>query len=99
MLISRREFVAVSVIGSVAGLLNRPDAIVHAEAATSNDGLTLAISGNPQEGYGTAFQFRGEPVARHNAGGEFSAVFQNSDRSLEDRVENWRAASYTGTPD
>jgi hypothetical protein len=99
MLISRREFIAVSAISSVAGSLSRPDATVYAEAPASNDELTLAITGNPQQGYGTAIQFRGEPVARHTAGGEFSAVFQNSDRSLEDRIENWRATSYTGTAD
>jgi hypothetical protein len=97
MLISRREFIAVSAVGSVAGLLNRPDATVYAEGRTSDDELTLAITGNPQQGYGTVIQFRGERVARHNSGGEFSAVFQNSDRSLEDRIENWRVASYTST--
>ncbi len=99
MLISRRGFMAVSAVGGVAGLLNRPDASLHAEAATSNDELTLAITGNPQQGYGAAIQFRGEAVVRHAAGAEFSAVFQNSDRSLEDRIENWRATSYTGTAD
>ena len=97
MLISRREFIAVSAVSGVACLLNRPDPTVHAEAPASND-LNLAITGNPQQGYGTAIQFRGEPIARH-APGEFSAVFQNSDRSVEDRIENWRATSYAGGPD
>jgi hypothetical protein len=99
MLISRREFIAVSTISSVAGLLNRSEATVHAETPTSNHELTLAITGNPQQGYGTTIQYRGESIARHAAGGEFSAVFQNSDRSVEDRIENWRATSYTGGAD
>jgi hypothetical protein len=99
MLISRREFIAVSTISSVAGLLNRSDAVVRAETPSANHELTLAITGNPQQGYGTSIQFRGESIARHAAGGEFSAIFQNSDRSVEDRIDNWRALSYTGGAD
>jgi len=99
MLISRREFIAVSAVSGVAELLNRRDATFHPAVSVSNNELALAITGNPQQGYGTAFQYRGEPVARHTASGEFSAVFQNSDRSLVDRIDNWRAASYTGTAD
>jgi hypothetical protein len=99
MLISRREFIAVSAVSSVAGLLNCPDASGYAEPSTSNDELTLAITGNPQQGYETAIQFRGQAIAHHAAGGEFSAVFQNSDHSVEDRIENWRPTSYTRTAD
>ena len=36
------------------------------------------------------------PIAQHNGGGEFSAIFQNEERSLEDRTENWRARAWTG---
>lgn len=99
MLISRRQFIAASAVSSVARILNRPDANVYAENTNSNKELTLAITGNAQQGYGVTIQFRGEPIARHNAGGEFSAVFQNSDRSVQDRIENWRAAGYSGTAD
>ena len=99
MTISRRGFIAVSAATSVAGFLHHPVTTAYAKAATSNDDLTLAITGSQQQGYGAAIQFRGEAIARHAAGGEFSAVFQNSDRSLEDRIENWRAASYTGGAD
>jgi hypothetical protein len=99
MTISRRGFITVSAATSIAGFLKRPVVTAYAKAATSYDELTLAITGSQQQGYGTALQFRGEPIAHHNAGGEFSALFQNSDRSLEDRIENWRAASYTGTAD
>src|SRR5438874_296752 len=98
MTISRRGFITVSAATSIAGFLKRPVVTAYAKAATSHD-LTLAITGSQQQGYGTALQFRGEPIAHHNAAGEFSAFFQNSDRSLEDRIENWRAASYTGTAD
>ena len=41
-------------------------------------------------------QFAGASLARHDSGGEFSAVFQNGDRSLEDRIENWKATAWTG---
>ncbi len=54
--------------------------------------------GSPEHGYSVNILFKGRRLARHNAGGEFSAVFQNADRSREDRVENWRASSWHGTP-
>ena len=99
MAISRRQFIAASTVSGLAAVFKSPDTTVHEEVPAQNQELTLVITGNSRQGYGTAIQFRGEPIVKHNAGGEFSAVFQNSDRSLEDRVENWRAASYTGTTD
>jgi len=99
MLISRRQFIAASAVSSLAGILNRPDATAYAPTTSSNNELTLATTGNAQQGYGVAIQFRGEPIARHNSGGEFSAVFQNSDRSLKDRIDDWRAAGCAGSAD
>ena len=58
--------------------------------------LTLRVIGNSSNGYGVTVLFGANPVARHNSGGEFNAVFQNEERSLEDRAENWRASSWTG---
>src|SRR5258708_18758562 len=58
--------------------------------------VTFEVIGDRERGYGINILFQGQRVARHNEGGEFSAVFQNGDRSLEDRVENWRAPSWTG---
>jgi hypothetical protein len=59
-------------------------------------GLQLRISGDPTKGYGVTLLLDGGPLAHHNRGGEFSAVFQNEDRSVSDRVEDWRASSWTG---
>jgi len=60
--------------------------------------LTFELSGDREQGYGVEILFQRQKVARHKGGGEFSTVFQSADRSLEDRVENWRASSWTGNP-
>jgi hypothetical protein len=58
--------------------------------------VSLRGSRDARQGYQAVILFDGQPVAE-SSGSEFSAVFQNSDRSLEQRVENWRATSCTGT--
>jgi hypothetical protein len=60
------------------------------------DGLTLKVTGDPKEGYSVALLFGGRLFARHNRGGEFSASFQNEERSVEDRVNDWKATSWAG---
>jgi hypothetical protein len=97
--ISRRQFIERSVAGALAarvGLSAKPNDITPRATASERDGVSLKVTGDVEHGYGVAILFRGQPVARHNAGGEFSAVFQNSERSLEDRIENWKAAAWTG---
>jgi hypothetical protein len=60
------------------------------------DYLSLKVNGNAAQGFGVTLLLNCQSTARHNQGGEFSAIFQNEDRSVEDRVENWKAASWTG---
>ena len=60
------------------------------------DGLALKITGDPKQGFGVALLFNGKPFAQHNRGGEFSACFQNEERSVEDRVNDWKATSWSG---
>ena len=95
--ITRRQFMEGSLGGSLAAnaawKLVLPNAGFTAGVA---DGLSLAIRGDARQGLGVVIQSAGKPIARHGGGGEFSAVFQNGERSLEDRVENWKAASWTG---
>jgi hypothetical protein len=62
----------------------------------ATNGLTLKVAGDPKQGYSADLLFKGRPVARHNRGAEFSARFQNEDRSVEDRVEGWKATSWSG---
>jgi hypothetical protein len=93
--ISRRRFLQ----GAVAGGLTLSPLMSEAEARTSpasslSGGLTLRVDGDAQRGYSVLVLHDDQPVARH--AGEFSALFQNPDRSLEDRVENWKAASWAG---
>ncbi|MGB8323753.1 MAG: hypothetical protein WCE52_12415, partial [Candidatus Acidiferrum sp.] len=59
--------------------------------------MTLKVVGDAKQGYGVTVLYNAEPLARHNQGGEFSGVFQNEDRSLEDHVDNWKASSWSGT--
>jgi hypothetical protein len=61
-----------------------------------SDGVTLKVTGDARQGYGVALLFNGQPFVRHNRGGEFSAVFQNEERSAEDRVDDWKATSWSG---
>src|SRR5258708_3295828 len=97
--LSRRQFIVSSLATGVAGITAR-----HAQPAAATpfsiEGqdrlVTFEVIGDRERGYGVNILFQGQSVARHNQGGEFSAVFQNEDRSLEDRVENWRASSWTG---
>ena len=97
--ISRRRFIEESITGSLAvGLGSGSGALRVAASAMApgTDGLTLKVTGDSQQGYGVALFFDGQPFARHNRGGEFSASFMNEDRSVEDRVNEWKAASWVG---
>ena len=97
--ISRRRFIEESITGSLAvGLGSRSGALGVAASAMAGgpDGLTLKVSGDAKQGYGVALLFGGQPFAQHNRGGEFSAFFKNEDRSVEDRVNDWKATSWVG---
>lgn len=99
--ISRRQFLERSVAGTLAAGLGWATELeaVHANWTTSDsDGVCLRVTGDQEQGYGVTIFHGGQPIARHNAGGEFSAIFQNGDRSLEDRIENWKATSWAGDP-
>jgi len=91
--LDRREFLALSALTTAATLLPNTS---YATATSESDGIALRVTGDAQSGYGVAILYRGQVIARHNQGGEFSAVFQNSERSLEDRVDDWKAASWKG---
>ena len=57
--------------------------------------MRVNIVGNEKEGFGVTISFDAEPLACHDRRGEFSAVFQNGDHSLEDAVSNWRSPSWS----
>jgi hypothetical protein len=91
--LDRREFLALSASTTAAMLLsNSARATVSSEA----DFISLQVTCNANREYGVTILFRGQAVARHHQGGEFSAIFQNPDRSLEDRVDNWKASAWSG---
>jgi hypothetical protein len=94
--ISRRRFIGRSVMGLALGFECASPRRADSSALVPEDGVHLQVVGDDQEGYGVTVMYRGEAVARHNSGGEFSAVFQNGERSQEDRVENWKALSWKG---
>jgi hypothetical protein len=96
---SRRRFIENSIGGGLVaglGLGVEPLLAAASGAAAETDGLTLKVSGDANQGYGVVLVFKGQPLVRHNQGGEFSAIFQNEDRSVEDRVEAWKATSWAG---
>ena len=94
---SRRQFLEQSAAGTVVAALGWAIAPLTVGAtSTASGGVSLMVVGDSERGYGVEILFRGQPVARHEAGGEFSAVFQNGERSLEDRIENWKASSWSG---
>jgi hypothetical protein len=98
-IISRRRFIQRSITGSIAAGLGSGSATfrIAATAITpGSDALTLKITGDATQGYGVTLLFHGQPVARHHRGGEFSACFQNEERSVEDRVTEWKATSWKG---
>lgn len=92
--ISRRQFIASSAATGLAGIL--PQGAWNAAAEHSSGGrVSLKAVGDSHSGYQAHILFDGRHLARHSGEGEFSAFFQNGDRSLEDRVQHWRASSCT----
>jgi len=91
--LDRREFFGLMALTTVATLL--PESL-HATIPTESGLVSLQVTGDAQSGYGVTILYRGQVIARHHAGGEFSAIFQNSERSLEDRTDDWKATSWSG---
>jgi len=97
--LSRRQFLERSMVGGFAvglGSVTKLSALAAFETASAGDGVTLKVIGSAGHGFGVSILYRGQILAQHNDGGEFSAVFQNGERSLEDRVGNWKATSWSG---
>jgi len=96
---SRRQFIERSITSSLAGGMawgSNPGRVTASASVTGAERLTLKVIGDARQGYAVTILFGGQPIARHNSGGEFSAVFQNGERSLEDHAENWKATSWMG---
>ena len=91
--LDRREFLGLSVLTVAATLL--PQWLRAGEPSQAGM-VSLQPTGDARSGYGVTILYRGQAVARHHQGGEFSAIFQNCERSLEDREDDWRAASWLG---
>ena len=97
-ILTRRRFLGESITAGVAlggaELLGVP--LRGAAQPDASSALRLQVTGDASAGYSVALLFNGQPLARHNGAGEFSGVFQNEDRSVMDRVENWKAHSWSG---
>ena len=92
--LDRREFLALSALTATAALVPKS---AYAAQSTDTDLVSLEVTGDVQRGYGVTILYRGRAIAHHHQGGEFSAVFQNSERSLEDWIDDWKATSWKGT--
>src|ERR1035438_5606914 len=86
--LDRREFLTLSTLTTAATLL--PNSL-HATQSSQPGLVSLRVTGDAQSGYGVTILFRDRPISRHHQGGELSAIFQNSERSLEDRADDWKA--------
>ncbi|MGD0630924.1 MAG: hypothetical protein ABR987_16475 [Terracidiphilus sp.] len=91
--LDRREFLGLSVLTTAATVLPQ---WLRADESPQPGLVSLLATGDARSGYGVTILYRGQAIARHHQGGEFSAVFQNCERSLEDRVDDWRAAAWSG---
>lgn len=91
--LGRREFLGLTVLTTAATLLPQS---LRADEPPQPGPLSLQATGDARSGYGVAIFYRGQAIARHHQSGEFSAIFQNCERSLEDRVDDWRASSWSG---
>ncbi len=58
--------------------------------------MSLQIVGDAKQGFRSALFFNGRAISNAERGGEFSGWFKNEERSVGDRVENWKATSWTG---
>jgi hypothetical protein len=93
--ISRRQFIATSAATGLAGMVFPRSAFANGVDAPFDRHVSLKALGSARDGYQAVILFDGRTAARSGKG-EFSAVFHNTDHSVEDRIENWRASSCTG---
>jgi hypothetical protein len=97
--VSRRRFIGTSLATGLAGIV--PWGRDVRKNWHSGNGRRSPKADAPNhrqqpDGYGVTVFCGATPIAQHNGGGEFSAIFQNEERSLADRTENWRARAWTG---
>ena len=96
---SRRRFIQKSLKGGLAASLTSASGFATAASASTSAsiaGLSLAVTGDAKQGFHVTVLHDGAAIAHHSKGGEFSAYFQNEERSVEDRVASWKATSWTG---
>src|ERR1700738_4009369 len=96
---SRRRFIQKSLKGGLAASLTSASGFAIASGgkpSTDIFGLSLSVTGDAQKGFYVTVLHHGQAIALHNKGGEFSAYFQNEERSVEDRISSWKATSWTG---
>jgi hypothetical protein len=86
---NRRTFVSLASAATIGSCLP------HASAQQRSSGISIKAEGDPAHGYAVVISYNGAPITSVNPG-ELSAIFQNDDRSLEDRLQNWKAASWSG---
>src|ERR1700728_3418601 len=87
---NRRTFVALASAATVGGCL--PFASAQQQKSS---GISIKAEGDPVHGYAVVISYNGVPITCADPG-ELDAIFQNDDRSLEDRVQRWKATSWSG---
>ncbi len=93
--IDRRTFLTLSTCAALGSYLPMSHAQRVSDGGDLLSSLTLKAQGDAAHGYVVVIFYRGAPLTSKYPG-ELNAVFQNEDRSLEDRIQNWKAASWSG---
>jgi hypothetical protein len=86
--LDRRSFLGLSAAAIVGGCLSQ----AHGESAQD---MSVSAEGNAERGYAALLSYQGKPIHSKNSG-ELSFVFENGERSLHDRIDGWRAKSWSG---
>ena len=98
---TRRRFLAGTVAGGVVASV-APElggGILVAESSGEDaraTGWSLKVAGDERQGFATELWWKGRRITEGAEVGEFSALFKNEERSVADRIEGWRAASWSG---
>lgn len=91
----RRDFLGMSATAALGSFLPKAFSQNTRSDLGSVSGVSLKVDGNADHGYRVGILFRGAPIISNDSNG-ISAIFQNGDRSLEDRIEDWKATSWAG---
>ena len=91
--LDRRRFLTLSAYAALGSCL--PASVAQRVSDDPSSGISIRAEGDPVHGFTVVISYGGTSFTSGEPG-ELSAVFQNGERSLEDRVHHWKATSWNG---